>query len=134
MRADEYGFEVVVAAALPEAEARLRTLLAEEGFGVLTEIDVRRTLKEKLGADFPPYRILGACNPKLAQRALEAEPAVGLLLPCNVVVEEAAGGTRIRLLNPKALFGAEAGVLGEVATEAEERLRRVAARLAGSST
>ncbi|HPV08282.1 MAG TPA: DUF302 domain-containing protein, partial [Aggregatilineales bacterium] len=106
-------------------------------FGVLTRIDVKATLKEKLGADFRPYVILGACNPPLAHRALEAEPRIGALLPCNVTVEQAGEGARVRLVNPFAMLAV--GDLGEnaevraVALEANERLQRVASALRGEA-
>lgn len=129
MNPEEYGLEVDVLVPPERAEARVRELLAEEGFGVLTEIDVQATLRQKLGTEMRPYKILGACNPALAQRALEAEAAVGLLLPCNVVVEEAPHGAKVRLLRPPALLGAEAGTLHDVAEEAEAKLLRVVERL-----
>lgn len=123
------GFAVGLEAAPDRAEGRLRELLAEEGFGVLTEIDVSRTLGEKLGLDFRPYRILGACNPGLAHAALEADPGVGLLLPCNIVVEAHGPGTLVRFLDPQALMGGVPGPVGASAAEASRRLRRVAGRL-----
>lgn len=118
-----------------EAERRIREELAAQGFGVLTEIDVRATLKKKLDVEFPPYVILGACNPSLAHRALEAEPDIGLLLPCNVVVrwDADAGTTVVEAMDPEPIIdlaGNEA--LAELAAEARSRLLtaldRVAAR------
>ena len=106
--------------------ARLPPLLQAEGFGVLTEIDVRQTLKQKIGADFRKYRILGACNPQLAHRALSAELDVGTMLPCNVVVHEGDDGKAVVLaIDPMQTFAGASPVLREVAAEARERLARV---------
>lgn len=129
-----YGFSVDTKLSVEEAEAEVRELLKQEGFGVLTEIDVQRTLKDKLGEDFRPYRILGACNPRLSHRALEAEPAIGLLLPCNVVVEAGpAGGARVSFLDPKSALGLVGNPdMEPVANEAAQRLRRVADRLSAA--
>jgi uncharacterized protein (DUF302 family) len=100
---------------------------------VLSRIDVKATLKEKLDADFRPYVILGACNPPLAQRALLSDPLVGLLLPCNVTVEETADGSLVSIINPEAMLGVEPlstkEQIGEVASEARTRLERVVAAL-----
>ena len=128
-----YEFTVEVPLLFEAAEQRTRQLLKDEGFGVLTEIDVRTTLKEKLGADFRPYRILGACNPNLAHQALNAEAGIGLLLPCNVVIEEGFGGTtRVRFLEPIAALGVvDNPALEPIAKEASERLHRVAEALVG---
>ena len=114
-------------AALPRVIAALKT----EGFGVLTEIDVKETLKKKLDVDFRPYKILGVCNPPLAYRALSAAPEVGLLLPCNVVVSQVAEGiTEVSLVDPLAMLGVVAYAdLKPVADEAGARLARVAANL-----
>jgi uncharacterized protein (DUF302 family) len=113
------------------ARAQVVTALKAEGFGVLTEIDVQATLKEKLGVDFRPYRILGACNPPLAHRALSAAPEVGLLLPCNVTVSEVAPGQiEVGLVAPLAMMSVLAQPeLRAVAEEAEARLERVRAAL-----
>jgi uncharacterized protein (DUF302 family) len=126
-----YGFSVESAMPVDEADARVRDLLKEEGFGILTEIDVRATLRQKLDAEFRPYRILGACNPPLAHRALQAEPLIGLLLPCNVVVEEApSGGSKVSFLDPVVALGMVGNSeLEPVAADAAARLRRVAERL-----
>lgn len=107
---------------LEAADARVRELLAEQGFGVLTEIDVQATLKAKLDVDRPPYRILGACNPRLADQALGVEPEVGLLLPCNVVVREDQEGTVVQALDP----GVMVQVLGRPELKAvSEEARRL---------
>jgi uncharacterized protein (DUF302 family) len=107
--------------------------LKVEGFGVLTRIDVKATLKEKLDADFRSYVILGACNPPLAHRALLSDPLVGLLLPCNVTVEETADGSLVSIINPEAMLGVQPlstnEQIGEVASEARTRLERVVAAL-----
>lgn len=114
-----------------EAAARVRDELAAEGFGVLCEIDVQATLKEKLGVDGEPYLILGACNPPLAHRALEAEPDLGVLLPCNVVVYERAGQTRIAAVDPERMLSIVGNdALSPVAAEVRSRLEAVIARAA----
>ncbi|MBZ5639249.1 MAG: DUF302 domain-containing protein [Acidobacteriia bacterium] len=111
------------------ALAKVEEALKKEGFGILTRIDVKATLKEKLGVDFTPFVILGACNPPLAHRALEAAPAIGLMLPCNVVVRQTdPGHTRIEAVNATAMASLfpEAD-LSAVAGEVAERLARVIA-------
>jgi len=115
------------------ALARVIAALKVEGFGVLTEIDVRETLKKKLDVDFRPYKILGACNPPLAYRALSTAPEAGLLLPCNVVVAQVAEGVmEVSLVDPLAMLGVIAYAdLKPVADEAAARLDRVAASLQG---
>lgn len=116
--------------------ARQRTIdaLKAEGFGVLTEIDVKATMKQKLDIDFRPYTILGACNPPLAHQALTAAPEVGLLLPCNVTVAQAEdGGMLVSAVNPLQMLGIiDNETLVAVATEAEARLRRAMVRLAAN--
>ena len=129
------GFEVQLEQPYEEAIENVIAALKDEGFGVLTRIDVKATLKEKLGLDFRPYVILGACNPPLAHRALESQPEAGLMLPCNVTVEAAPGGGALaRLANPEVMM--QVGALGEnpelraVAQQAGTRLARVAEALA----
>lgn len=109
-----------------EAVARMRDALKGEGFGVLTEIDVQETLKKKLDVNFRKYCILGACNPPLAYRALQAERNVGLLLPCNVIVQEiSADSSEVAAIDPAAAMGAiENSELSAVALEAKEKLGR----------
>ena len=123
----DYEFSVEVGGDVTSTEARLRELLKAEGFGVLTEIDVAATFQEKLGIEFRPYRILGACNPNLALRALTADPGIGLLLPCNVVVEAMNGGSLVRFKDPRAALSLVRNpAVAEVADEAADRLHRVA--------
>ncbi len=130
----ELGFSVPVALPYEQAVEKVVAALKTEGFGVLTRIDVKATLKEKIGADFRPYVIMGACNPPLAQRALSADPVVGLMLPCNVTVEELPDGSSLaRIANPIVMM--TAGDLGqntalvEVAQAAYDKLERVAEAL-----
>lgn len=113
------------------ALVRVTEALKAEGFGVLTEIDVQATLKQKLGVDFRPYKILGACNPPLAHRALVTAPEVGLLLPCNVTVSLAADGLiDVSLVDPLGMLGVVANpALEPIAVEARARLERVTAAL-----
>lgn len=123
-----YGFEKRLdGTTFQHAVEKVTAALKIEGFGVLTEIDVQETLKQKIGVDFRRYVILGACNPNLAHRALAAEPQIGLLLPCNVVVQETPeGGVVVSIADPRAMFAmVNNAAVAPVAAEAEERLRRV---------
>ncbi|MCB8985402.1 MAG: DUF302 domain-containing protein [Ardenticatenaceae bacterium] len=114
------------------AVEKVTAALKEEGFGILTEIDVKATLKKKLDVDFRPYKILGACNPPLAYRALSAAPEIGLMLPCNVTVaQEEDGRILVNIVDPEMMLGMiELPALAEVACDAKERLNRVASALA----
>lgn len=128
-----YGFVVTLDMPLREARPIVEAMLKEEGFGVLTEIDVQTTLKEKIDVDFEPYVILGACNPVFAHRALTIEPAVGMLLPCNVTLHQTERNkTRVSLMDPIHMFSVEADnpELMAIAKEAESVLRRVEEKLA----
>ena len=118
-----YGNAVTVRQPFEATVAKVRVALREQGFGVLTEIDMAGTMREKLGADVEPYVILGACNPPLAHRALEADRSVGLLLPCNVVVRSVPGGVRVEALDPRTMMSlAGEPELEPVADEAARRL------------
>jgi uncharacterized protein (DUF302 family) len=126
----EYGITVRTAVPFPETVRRVREALAAQGFGVLTEIDVRATLRDKLGADMEDYLILGACNPPLAHRALAADRKVGLLLPCNVVVRSGRGETIVEALDPQTMAEvAGQAALGPVAVEAAARIRAALATI-----
>ncbi|RMD78162.1 MAG: DUF302 domain-containing protein [Gammaproteobacteria bacterium] len=129
-----YGFHVKVQGGFAETVERVQQALAGEGFGVLTDIDVQATLKKKLGLETRPYRILGACNPPLAHRALEADPDIGLLLPCNVVVrQEEDGSVTVAFMDPEAVLAlVERPGVAELAREVKAKLERVAASLGGS--
>jgi uncharacterized protein (DUF302 family) len=133
MTTSNVGTHVYLNTDFDTALSRVTEALKSEGFGVLTEIDVRATLKNKLNVDFRPYKILGACNPPLAYRALSSDPEVGMLLPCNVTVAlEDDGRVLVSLVNPLSMMGVLGGSeLEAVADEASERLGRVAEALAG---
>ena len=101
----DYGFtRTLKGVSYEAARQRIEAALKEEGFGVLTEIDVRATLKAKLNVDFPDYLILGACNPALAHQALSVDPGIGLLLPCNVVIRQNAGDAVVSILDPEVML------------------------------
>jgi uncharacterized protein (DUF302 family) len=123
----DFGFGKKVDMSFDDAVATVTARLADEGFGVLTEIDVAGTMKKKLDEDMPPYRILGACNPKLAHQAVSMLPEIGLLLPCNVVVRQDDEGTvHVSFLDPEKMLGlAGAEELEPFAKEVRERLTRV---------
>ena len=129
-----YGFNTTLSAPFDEAVQKVVAALKNEGFGVLSDIDVQATLKQKLGVDFAPYRILGACNPPLAHKALQAEPDIGLLLPCNVVVrQESPGHVVVAFLDPQIMVP----LVGKpevqaIADEAKARLERACQSLGGA--
>ena len=136
--AAELGMRVQLEIPFELALERTRTTLKAEGFGILTEIDVRATFKEKLDVEFRQYVILGACNPSLAHRALSEDPEVGLLLPCNVTVEATEDGRAVvRFIDPVSLLASGApgasAAIAEVASDAQARLRRAARALSTSS-
>ena len=126
-----YTLSTTTTLAFADAVARVREELAQEGFGVLSEIDVQATLKQKLGVDREPYLILGACNPPLAHEALEAEPELGTLLPCNVVVYERAGQTHIAAIDAEQMLAIVGNnQLAGTAREVRRRLSAVVQRAA----
>lgn len=124
-----YYFSKTLSTSFDDAVRRVTEALKQEGFGILTEIDVKATLKQKLGVDFRPYRILGACNPKLAHQALTLEGKIGTMLPCNVVVQETADRQiEIVAVDPVAsMMAIDNPALRQTAEEVRERLRRVVA-------
>ena len=121
-----YGLKKEVSLPFDEAYERVRGALGDEGFGVLTEIDVKETLKNKLDVEFRPYKILGACNPPLAYKALTTDPDIGLLLPCNVVVQETESGVRVSIVKPKAMFSVVGDPrLDEVVKDVDSRMQKI---------
>ncbi len=122
-----YHFTRTLSGGFDETIARVIEALGKEGFGVLTEIDVGATLKKKLGVDFRPYRILGACNPQFAYQALQAEDKIGTMLPCNVVVQQRADGViEVSAVDPVAsMMAIDNPVLGGVAGQVRAKLKRV---------
>lgn len=126
------SFECHLDVPYEEAIEKVTAALKTEGFGVLTKIDVQQTLKEKIGADFHKYAILGACNPHLAHRALSSVAEVGLLLPCNVTVYEEEGGSKVSIIDPFSMMSViDNPALESVACDAHEKLARVHAALQG---
>jgi uncharacterized protein (DUF302 family) len=120
----DYGITIHISAPFAEAVARVRDALKAQGFGVLTEIDVRATLRDKLGEEMEDYLILGACNPPLAHRALNADRKIGLLLPCNVVVRASGNKTIVEALDPQVMMEAAGQpALKPIAAEAASRIR-----------
>ena len=124
------AIETTVSVSITDAEAIVRSALKDQGFGVLTEIDVAATFKEKLGIDRSPLKILGACNPDFANRALNIDPSVSLLLPCNVVLETVADGTHVAIADPRELMPGDQFV--DLADEASRRLMAVIAIVDGA--
>lgn len=123
----KYGFGKIVTFSFDTAVQKVIQALQQKGFGVLTDIDVAATLKKKLNRDMPPYRILGACNPPLAHRALETEPSIGLLLPCNVVVrQDQAGVVTVQFMDPNAVLDLVGNpAVAEIAHEIKFKLEQV---------
>lgn len=130
-----YGLSMTIALPFAEAMSKTKAALKEQGFGVLSEIDVQATLKEKIDVDFERYVILGACNPQLAYQGLQAEHDLGLLLPCNVIVHDHESGTRVSIVDPAAMLGVVANpAMRAIADEAKARLERVLTALGSVAT
>jgi uncharacterized protein (DUF302 family) len=126
-----YTFGVTVARPFDDVVADVTAALADEGFGVLTEIDVQATMQAKLGETMAPYRILGACNPPLAFRAVQTQAEIGALLPCNVVVRTTDAGVAVDFMDPQSVLAlVDADGIADVATEVRQRLERVATAVA----
>ncbi len=130
---DRLAYQVALTEPFDRAVEKVILALNQEGFGVLTNIDIQATLKEKLGTEFRRYVILGACNPLLAHQALQNEPLAGLLLPCNITVEETDAGSLVSLVNPEAMLAVEPLISNEkirdIAGEVRNRMENVAGRL-----
>jgi uncharacterized protein (DUF302 family) len=122
----QYGFSKTVDLSYEQAIEKVTAELKKEGFGVLTFIDVKETLKQKINVDFKKYAILGACNPPIAHKALQEEEELGLLLPCNVIVYEKDGKTRVSIFDPMVMtWIMENDQMKPIATEVQEKLQRV---------
>ena len=126
----QYGFSKTVDMSYEQAIEKVTAELKKEGFGVLTFIDVKETLKQKINVDFKKYAILGACNPPIAHKALQEEEQIGLLLPCNVIVYENDGKTRVSIFDPMVMtWIMENDQMKPIATEVQEKLQRVLAAI-----
>ena len=127
--ATRYGFGKTVTCEFEEAVQRVTAALQIEGFGILSDIDVAATMKKKINIDMPAYRILGACNPTLAQRAIQAEPSIGLLLPCNVLVRQVGDGSvQVEFMDTEAVLQlVDKPAIAALASEVRQRLERVMA-------
>ncbi len=122
----QYGYTKEVSLSFEEAVEKVKDALGTEGFGILTEIDVKATLKKKLDVDYENYLILGACNPKFAHQALQAEKEIGLLLPCNVIVYEDNGNVHVSAILPSSAMGmVENPKLSEISKDVEDKLKSV---------
>jgi uncharacterized protein (DUF302 family) len=127
----DYTFGTVATGTVEEVEAQVTAALAEEGFGILTRIDVAATLKDKIGVERDAYVILGACNPALANRMIDVDEEIGALLPCNVVLRQEGAEIAVRFVDPDAILSVvDAPDAGSIATEAREGLMRAAAAIA----
>lgn len=130
-----YGMSTTVLGSLETVRPKVADALKAQGFGILTEIDVQKTLREKLGAAFEPYLILGACNPNLAHQALSADRSIGLLLPCNVVLRESGQDVEVSILDPEVMFSVvddeTKAALAALAPEAKRRLQAALDTLGG---
>lgn len=135
MQQTAYGLVVETPKSYEETLGIVREALKEQGFGVITEIDVKQTVKEKLGIDFGRYIILGACNPQLAHQALQADIEIGLLLPCNVVVREKDGGSVVSALDPRTMAEVSRNPkIAEIASVAREKLEQALARIKSAAS
>jgi uncharacterized protein (DUF302 family) len=126
--------DITVQGSIDEVRSQLEAALKDQGFGILTEIDVKQTLKKKLDVEFRPYYILGACNPPLAYQSLQADPSIGLLLPCNVVVQSIEDGIRVSILDPEVMFSVvdpeTQALMGDLPQQVKARLQAALAALA----
>ena len=121
-----YYFSTTLPITFDEAIARTTEELKKEGFGILTEIDVQEAMKKKLDVEFPPYKILGACNPPFAYQALQVEDKIGTMLPCNVIVQEVAGGVEVSAVDPAAsMVAVDNPKLADIATQVQAKLRKI---------
>lgn len=130
----QLGNAITLQAGHDDAIAQVTAVLKDAGFGVLTRIDLHEAFREKLGVDYHPHTILGACNPPLAHQAITADPTVGLLLPCNVTVEQTEAGAVVRVVDPEAMLASGGGAsdaVARVARDATARLRTALAALSG---
>ncbi|HSQ17039.1 MAG TPA: DUF302 domain-containing protein [Anaerolineales bacterium] len=126
----KYGMSIMLSGTIDEVKPQVLSALKAQGFGVLTEIDVQKTMKEKLGVEYEPYFILGACNPQLANRALTADRSIGLLLPCNVVIQQVGGEVKVSILDPEIMFSVvEPELKDALSTLPQEARQRLQAAL-----